>query len=467
MISMTLAAVCVFTLLVLCALLIWSCKHGSRLRTVIIALTLIHEAAVIIFPVFYSVFTDFYLETDLYMKPQELLTVMIGEAIFVTMFAIGISWNVKHNKKTKFTESSAQPKQQLIKHAEVFLLFKVLTMMALFIGVVQYISPDLHGADFKASHYSVAIPLIPQQIYDFMVYLFGFPSLVASAFIITQPGLQHNSRFFKFMAFSALLLLLIVSISIGLRGRIIWVASFIAICSYFNKRKMPIIIITLSLLILMPVVVLIGEARRPSSYFGTYHSISSRIELVTSLFQRIKESSDYIDESIILDQIARRCQAARNSIVLYNLYNKGRGAGFTHYLAALFPIPRIIWPSKPMFASIDGTVYGRAQFIVMREAYGKQFRMGPFLASAHAYWEGGWMWLLGVGLIIGLFWNYYIKWCHNIGGVLGNFIGILPTGALITDGFLTALLPLHYIIHFLLITVVPVYLIYKIIHLGN
>jgi hypothetical protein len=70
----------------------------------------------------------------------------------------------------------------------------------------------------------------------------------------------------------------------------------------------------------------------------------------------------------------------------------GEGAGLRPLFGALVcPIPRACGGKNRLRAAVDATPYGAAIYVAERLSYGAPYyTMGLVLASAHAYWEGGW-----------------------------------------------------------------------------
>jgi len=92
MISDGILFVSLIPLLILLGLFVRSWRRGLLLRTIILGATVIHELLLVVFPVWYSVFTDFKLEDTMKASvgAEDLLRVLTGESIFVLMFAIAL-----------------------------------------------------------------------------------------------------------------------------------------------------------------------------------------------------------------------------------------------------------------------------------------------------------------------------------------------------------------------------------------
>jgi len=138
----------------------------------------------------------------------------------------------------------------------------------------------------------------------------------------------------------------------------------------------------------------------------------------------------------------------RNSAVLYQGWDDGRGAGWGASLSALvYPLPRALWAAKPPAGSIDSTPYGAAMFKVMSIGHGAPYYvMGPYLASAHAYWEGGIAGLLASGFATGGLWALFIALSRKVTLPLATTFLMTFASSLLIDGLYTAFVPLFSII---------------------
>jgi hypothetical protein len=172
---------------------------------------------------------------------------------------------------------------------------------------------------------------------------------------------------------------------------------------------------------------------------------------------------------VFLEDFACRAQGVRNSVMLYKDSERG-GGGFATYTGAFVAfVPRAFWAEKPMLGSLDHSPGGMAMYKVMGLGYGTADAdggtMGPMLASAHAYWEGGAIWIVVAGLITGLFWNIIFRFCRHLPAISAAIIIFTFAAAHLIDGFLTMLVPLYSIIIRSWLSLLPLFLIYLTIRL--
>jgi hypothetical protein len=120
------------------------------------------------------------------------------------------------------------------------------------------------------------------------------------------------------------------------------------------------------------------------------------------------------------------------------------------------PIPGNVWPGKPIGGSVDNTNLGSAIYLVQRMKVGMGPQtMGPLLASAHAYWEGGWLWLMVAGYLTGLFWNLLLRWREEDRSPVNTIVVFCFMVALPIDGLLSMLNPVYTFILIFWNAVVP------------
>lgn len=114
-----------------------------------------------------------------------------------------------------------------------------------------------------------------------------------------------------------------------------------------------------------------------------------------------------------------------------------------------------------MIGSQDHTELQSAMYKVMDLAYGAPDQMGPMLASSHAYWEGGWIWLICAGVITGLMWNVIFRFTAHLPRSLAAVVIFTFAAAHMVDGLLTMMIPLYAAINAMWLSILPVFLIYK------
>jgi len=447
-------------LLVLFGLVIWSWRRNVLLRTVILCATLIHELLLVVFPAWYSVLTDFELEgignMQAMVGADELLLVMIGESIFVLMFALAcvVGWPRPRLQGNGSALAASGQSQARCDRLAIYILV-ILGCLVYAPKIIQPLSAFQGGTGWTV-----------EQMFVWIQGIFGFTSLIACALVLTRRRVMLTNPVGALLAAIPLLALLVIGFTVGIRGRILWVVSLLVVAGILNRQTRFVALGVMIGIILIPLFAFLGGAYRyvmqDDLMTGT-----ARQEMVTRLYEEGKnrvagDLKDMTDE--FLYSMAWRAQGPRNSVILYRQYDNGTGPGFTTYSGSIFfPIPRLVWPEKPAVGSTDGTLYSSAIYQVMEVAYGMAGSMGPILASAYAYWEGGWGWLVAAGFITGLFWNIIFNLCRRLPEGMASVVALAFAAALLIDGMLTMLAPLYALIVAWWQLVLPVLIIYWVV----
>lgn len=452
MTSMCLFIISLIPPFIIFLLFIWSRRRNFFLRTLVLGATLIHEVLLVIFPAIYSIFTDYEIENRMLAKvtADDLLRVMMGESIFVLMFALGLVVGLPFLGSQSRSLINSKPNRRS-EHIES-ILFNILILA----GCLVY-APSLFMYVFNAENVAI------DQIVNMLTGVFWYTPLVVCSFLITKRRELsiHPVRFF--LAAVPLLSLAMISITTGVRGRIVWAISLLLLAGIFNRQRKIIAISLLSSILLLPIFTALGNIEMR----GAKESGLSTAEIFTLLYKvSINNESDVKENFVLfLDSFNVRAQGLRNSVMLYRDFESG-GGGFKTYSGSIFAfVPRALWDEKPMLGSLDHTEFESATYKVMDLAYGVSGTMGPLLASAHAYWEGGWIWLVVAGLITGLFWNIVFRFCRRLPVVYAAVIIFTFAAALLIDGLLTMLVPLYSLIIRMWLSIIPLFFIYWFVYL--
>lgn len=419
-------------LLILIVLFIYFKKVDRIIRAVLIA-TFIHEVFLVTYPVIYSLIYELEHESFLNINVtyNDLLKVMVGESLYVFSFSftfilflrIKPFWIYKKDNKINF------------------ILFDTISEKFLFYFLIS-IGSVTFFLQLVTMGLSISNSILAQLDAWSSGIFFSFTPIVASAIAITKQNFKKQYPKLFYLSVLCLSSVVVIGILTAARGRIMWVASLIIILAYVSKQKKMIFLSLISLIIFLPFF----------SFLGSYKSIAA-----TSLISGGK-TSDLIkiifeEKSAILElsgdnksffySFAERAQGPRNSVVLYNSYENGESASFDIYLGSLFfPVPRFFWPTKPIPGSIDDNENNSAVFKVMDIGHDLPY-MGPVLASAHAYWEGGYFSVILYGFFTAILWCIVFLLCSNLPYNLTLLTILSFSAALLIDGFLTIFSPLY------------------------
>lgn len=468
MYSALLLFLCIVPILILWKLLVRAHKSGRKLWAAILGLTLFHELVLIVFPIWHSAFTDFSQERLMITSPDpiDLIAVLLGEAIFVTMFGVGFCIRLRR----KMTVPANYRLNKQLSRSDI-LFWAVLTVIGVIIYVGGFVFVPHSFQNYVAQVEGTYSRSSGELIYNWFKSIFWFPSLLACTVVVTGSKNEKYPIWISWIGGIALLFLLLTGITSGLRGRIIWVASLLLVLGYLKGKKINTVIAFLLIALMIPIFTILPGVVRSISY-SYAESGGSRVDLTNEVFHEIIDTinnKDNLLDSVneLLDAFSWRAQGPRNSTVLYKLHDSGNSGGFTPYIGGIFfPLPRIIWPDKPVIGSSDGTTFGRPAYIVMRIGYGLPYHtMGPYLASAAAYWSLGWFGVFLCGFATGLFWKLILTLCDNLNQSLSLVIALSFSAALLIDGLLTAFVPFYTIIVCCWKMFIPIVVFYKVLQI--
>lgn len=460
MVSLSLLLFSLFPVWILGYVTKQSHRRGLRFQTAILGATLLHEIILVVFPVWYSVFTNFYLEGEMMLsvRPEDLLVVMTGEALFILCFAFGLM------KGPGKRFDNILKRYQVNDRSDVAFLY-VLVAIGSVIYLQFFLKPITDLSETISHSEGIYYEAISEMFFSWLRGFFQFGSLAAASLIVIAPRGQNYSRIFRWLAVGLLVAVSLLGLSAGMRGRILWVVCLLGIIGFTReKSKKPFLIGALLIMMIVPLFSFLGGAYR-TIYYNEAKFGSSRLEMLKVLSdtatQRLSGKGFFEGIGIeFLHELAERTQASRNSCVLFQLHDDGVGAGVKPLLGAIVTvIPRIFWKDKPFGGSSDQSNYGLAVYVVRRVGYGSPiYNMGPYLASAHAYWEGGWIWVLFAGLLTGIIWKFIFRWYQTGNGSVSIIVALVYCGGVLSNGFLTALQPLYDYIRLFWTSVLPIIL---------
>ncbi|MGA7237275.1 MAG: hypothetical protein WBY44_16435 [Bryobacteraceae bacterium] len=421
-----------------------SWQAGNRLRTIVIGLTFIHETSLVALPAWYSCFTGFEIEAGIGVTPDQLLRVYAGEALFVLLFAAVL---LLPGRRQRAVRAQTYEKDNALVCA--------LVVGAALLYVGRLFSPVFSAQDV-AHHYQIVVQTnFWDELLEWGITLVQWPGFVAAAIVAADRSL---SRPMRWIAFSVLASELVFSMLHGLRGGMVWVVSMVAIGGYYIGRKRLLLAAGALTLFLVPLFPWLHSTMRYASIGAPLGT--SRIEMIPFLLRGITDPDTIAtgaDAVGFLESWAVRAEGGRNSTALYALYDRGEAASYMPILgAAVLPIPRMWWSAKPVAGSTDTTNLGAAIYRVQQGKPNSAFYdMGPILASAHAYWEGGWIWLAAAPLLSGWMWRLLFVWADRARRQSVDIIVLTFTTALPIDGFFGGINPVFAYVRILWITLLP------------
>ena len=206
MISFLLLFISLIPLAILGSLTKKAYDRGLRLRVSILAVTLIHELILVVFPVWYSVFTGYwleYVEMIIHPKPIDLFVIIIGEIIFIMLFSVGIQ--IGQQKAVRYNQAPVLSKDR----EQLFLFLMVGVGIPIYLS--QFMGAPITFQDFithgEIQHYSS----FSARLFAWFKGFFQVPSLMAASLILVDSKRKHP--YMRLMALSVLALICLSSLS--------------------------------------------------------------------------------------------------------------------------------------------------------------------------------------------------------------------------------------------------------------
>ena len=440
----------------------YSYVRGHRLITAVAFATSIYYVILFSFPVWYSALTNFHFEGVMNISSAEygLLSVILGEIIFVAVFCISIV-----SKRINTTNSTF-----LHTENDRRLLISI-TIIGFLIVCYKFQSSITNLTDMINRSQGVYYNNLSGMLFSWMEGIFQMPAIVTSAIILYPPKkVEKYSLIWRLVAISVLLIVALQALTMGIRGRVVTIVIILAIVGYINKRKQPLYFGVAIMLVAASLFTFLGGPMR-SLYFSGDSDLS-RLELMSSIYRAATGSQSDADQygeadNRFLFKLAERAQAPRNSIVLYEQFDSGNLAGLWPILTAVYlPIPRVIWANKRPAGSASSETYGAATYVVRKAGYeAYDYNMGPYLTSSHAYWEGGWPWLIMMSIVTASFLKAVLSWAEKKKSIFSLLVVMILMQGLVSNGFLTIFQPVFEYIRYFWVMILPL-LIIKII-IGN
>ena len=433
----------------------YSYKEGYRLITAVVFATAIYYVILFTYPVWYSTFTDFHFERMMNISNEEygLLPVIFGEILFVLTFAIVIVSKKIHIKKTTFVHTKNDRR-----------LVILITTIGFMVVFFKFQSSITDMTDMINRSKGVYYTNSSGMLFSWIEGVFQIPAIITSAIILFPSNKVEKYRLlWRLLAISVLLIVAMQGLTMGIRGRVVTIVITLAIVGYINKRKEPFYYGVIIMLIATTLFTFLGGPMR-SLYYSSNNDLS-RIGLISTIYDEATGSESRASQygaadNRFLFKLAERAQAPRNSIVLYEQFDSGNLAGLWPIVSALhLPIPKALWKEKRPAGSSNSLTYGQATYVVRKVGHGAyDYNMGPYLTSAHAYWEGGWLWLLTMSIVTAIFLKLVLSWSEKRKSIFSLIVVLILMQGVISNGFITIFQPLFEYIRYFWIMIFPLFI---------
>jgi hypothetical protein len=202
--------------------------------------------------------------------------------------------------------------------------------------------------------------------------------------------------------FLGLLTFLIGFVTIGTRGALVYsIVLFAYMILNFSKTKKSYLVLVIGFFIFVTVYFTLGGL--PSVAISVEDKGLSSIEVNDGAKKKGIRSS--------IEEIEWRFGASsRWSTKFIEMYDRGDGAGINPIKNSILGfLPRSINPHKPIPSTVDGDdYYSQGMFMIYSETFGiDSASMVEFSTGGHAYWEFGWLGVLVLSTISGI----YVGFC--------------------------------------------------------
>lgn len=418
-------------------------------------ITVLHYIVLVAYPGVYSVLNNFADELELDRTPDELMKVYMGDSIFIGFFIIGYMF-IKITRQWQSERSD-------IWSAKNRRFLQVLLVAGIVVYIEQLCEPAFTLRDVRNFADITEYRDMLSRLIAYLSTVVRWPALFAGSMALLCWRKIPGAAALALVVLAAQVGYAMVN---GLRGGLVWVFCTLVMSATLLGRWRALTVCIFLGVISVPIFsVLHGEVRWQNESGG---GGKTNVELLSGTISAIADafgSPRRLGQPGFFESWSDRAQGARNSIALYREFDAGNGAGSRPILASLAtPIPRSFWARKPVGGSVDDTNLGAAIYLVQRLKYTSGPEdMGPILASAHAYWEGGWTWLCLAGVITGAFVGQVIKWSSRSPYVGNTIIGFCFSACLPIDGFLTVIAPVYCYILMIEKVALPIWIAYVLI----
>jgi hypothetical protein len=431
----------------------WALRHRRPLPALIFAVCLLYELVFVDMPMAYSSLTGFSLERqmDEPVAPGELAIVLLGELVYVAGFTAAlVGFESMRKSKTTATEVAITP--------GALSLLTTLGCLGVVIGTATLLSPVPTLAEGSEHMLAKTYAGPADLMFTWLVAGFWCSGIYAGGVLFVAPSVPRMGRI---IGAAALLPIGLFGLLSGLRGRVVWVVMSVVIAGVMFRAKRKVKIALWSLIASLPLFSAMGNL--DFRYIVQVELGGKSFFEVLPLLTAASKLTMGGGAHQMGDSLISRAMAVRNSVILYRLYDRGDGCGLAAISSSLYlPIPRMLWPLKRPAGSCDDTDNGGAMYKVMSFGYAAPYWvMGPYLASAHAYYEGGWIFVILFGPILGFLWSILCRFAEKKPTGIAIVYIMIFLSAFTLDGFFTGLAPLHVFFKTFWLAFVPLILLDK------
>lgn len=414
-------------------------NKSNRVSAGLIFILNINFAMQVWIPSFVGVFYGYSLESQFGIKTNEIFYTVLIHLIYLTCFIVTFKYDelvqlMVVKKRIRICDFS--PKNTNVKVNDPILITLVLIGFILLWG--------------KSGFSTSSIEWSKCMVFIYLQTMFEWSSIIAAIIILCFGG----KLLAKFFSITLILFTQLFLVSQGLRGGVLMLVILVPFYLYIRNGKIPLGLLLIFSLSIMPFFSYLG---------GDFRNKLQNELLITAPVERLVfimedgfahgngvsfEVSDWVFK------IYKRLEATRNSVCLIRLNDEGLGVSLRPTISSLFSlVPARVWPEKYYPTSSRGDLRSTAMYVVKAETYGTT-DMGPFLSSAHEYWEGGILYTLFSAFIVACFWRQVcIRFQFSRYGVL--ILLVVGGGLDAHHGELSVVAPLSHIIKVFFYQIIP------------
>jgi len=438
--------------------LVWARRGRRPLAALIFGICLLYELGFVDMPMVYSLISGFKFEAQMVevAKASELVEMLLGEFLYVATFtSMFVLFESTRERRTVASEVQITPESKR--------LLMILSCLGAVIAISTLVSPMQTLTEGSEHMLAKTYSGPGDVIFTWLQAGFWCSGLYAGGVLFVAP---FSSRLGRLIGLAAVVPLGIFGMLSGVRGRVIWAVMSVMIAGVMFRAKTKVKMALCGLVIALPFFALMGNLDfryLVAAQLGG-KSLFEVIPLLTRAQSLMMGGSG---AGGMAESLVGRAMGPRNSVILYRLYDRGEGCGSAAITSSIYlPIPRFIWAHKRPAGSCDATEVGGAMYQVMSYGYGTPpWVMGPYLASAHAYYEGGWVLVIVFGMVIGGIWSMISAFAERRPlGVAIVYIMVFLS-AFTLDGFFTGIAPVHEFIRTLWLAFVPLLFLEKIVYM--
>lgn len=390
--------IAVFVQLFVLFLFIYNTLKKRQLHAAILALLCVNFLMQLSYPVVYGFFHSFNLELKYRISAFDIFNIVLLHAVYTLIFLLVFLY--KNNKAEMLIQSRLDKIPEFDNRHYIFVI------IGIYVLIINF---SVKGMVQTAAEIAGQVESSDRVVNIYLKTMFEWTGIVTAVlYIYSIP----KFNFLKFLSILFCIGVISRQLAMGLRGGIFIFAMLIIFFSYLTKNKINFRLLIPLLLFLIPLFSFLGGDFREEIVNGNLLKADNfeRILVIKDKLLEKKQGTINEKEENIFESLYKRLEASRNSVSLFKLYENNEGACFKPTISALRSfVPQSVTGIKNYPGSTTDNAFGTAMYIVREKTYGLT-DMGPYLTSAHEFWEGGIVYLIVSSIILGIIWRKLSTW---------------------------------------------------------